>query len=403
MERKHQKDIENTASENSDAPRVIKSLRDEILLLKTKSKQNAAQNTDNLRIIKQSDEERGRLREQNIRLEALVASKNLADRESLKNLLDQEILTNAEAARVSSDIVKKCELSERNLFADNRHMRVKVIAMEKDYVLSRDKLKAMEEIISQKDKIIASLSIYKHHATHRKIKKEEPCKICIQRTEENVEAERKLRIISRIPQIDDYTLIITSETSLNCIIDTSNYSNAENFEFTSINLQYAEEESMSTVNSETIQYMQGVNSYCIPIAALGTGKMYYFRLKTIYKEFAGTSSVQKSQLVDKIPNPLTILDTTVESSVISIHLEPLADMGSPITSFSLIYSNDPSFENHQVILLEPKEIRDCTYKFSAEKIGVPYFFKIRASNIMGTSFPSNASKSTLIGIKVHLF
>jgi regulator of replication initiation timing len=73
----------------SEAPRIIKGLRQEVSHLKSKIKMYFAQIGEDTRTIRSLDEERHRMKLHAEKLELLVADKNLADRDTLNTQLTE--------------------------------------------------------------------------------------------------------------------------------------------------------------------------------------------------------------------------------------------------------------------------------------------------------------------------
>ena len=121
-----------------------------------------AQIGDDSRIIRQLHEDRLRLKEQVQKLDQLVSSKELLDRDSLT---DQLVASNSKVTELQKlvlEMEKKLEMVERNLSMDNKHLRGKLHSLEKEKEILLDQVKDMEETVKEKEKVIASLSIYRY-------------------------------------------------------------------------------------------------------------------------------------------------------------------------------------------------------------------------------------------------
>ena len=79
------------------------------------------------------------------KLESLVSQKNLADRDILSAQLVEANGKVSELQKQWAESERKLEIVDRNLNSDNRYLRGKIAAMEKEKELVLDQLKQLEE------------------------------------------------------------------------------------------------------------------------------------------------------------------------------------------------------------------------------------------------------------------
>jgi predicted RNase H-like nuclease (RuvC/YqgF family) len=97
---------------------------------------------------------------------------------------------------------KGLEMVDKTLTADNKHLRAKMHLTEKENLDLKDKLKHIEESIKEKDKMVASLSIYRYNALHKKPENPPPCKACLEREKAKLEELRIAAIRGRICELN---------------------------------------------------------------------------------------------------------------------------------------------------------------------------------------------------------
>lgn len=117
------------------------------------------------------------------------------DRDTLNTQLIQSTDKVSNLEKSITDLTKRAELTERNLLNDNRQLRAKLHSLEKESALIHDRCVKIEDVIKEKEKIIASLSIYRYNAIHRK--SEGSCKVCIKRIKDEMEHKRREEILCK--------------------------------------------------------------------------------------------------------------------------------------------------------------------------------------------------------------
>ncbi|KAI8849271.1 hypothetical protein BC829DRAFT_443093 [Chytridium lagenaria] len=197
--------------------KVIKGLREEVAGLKQKIKAYFSQLNVDSRQIRTLNDECRKLRDHGQRLESLVASKELLEREELtKQILDSSKKL-MEQEKVATEAIRRGEMIEKNVTTENRQLRGKIHNYEKENTFLKEKTETLEEQIKDKDKEIASLSIYRYNAIHRKV--ETTCKKCEQRSKEETEMRRRQSILEKLPQLSKAQLVLEGATSV-----TANFS-----------------------------------------------------------------------------------------------------------------------------------------------------------------------------------
>ncbi|TPX57499.1 hypothetical protein SpCBS45565_g08188 [Spizellomyces sp. 'palustris'] len=211
IERRQQKEIEQLEWQSEE--RVIRALRDELAGLRHKLKIYFTQLSANAREIRHISEDRRRLRDQNIRLEKLIADRNLGERQQLSREVDSLNRRLLEQERIAADAVKRAELIEKNLTIDNRHLRSRVYSLEKDNSEYGERNHHLEEAVKDKEKEISSLYIYRYNAVHRK-PESNVCKACQHREKEVQDHQQKALIATKLPKLRPPKVLPVSATSV---------------------------------------------------------------------------------------------------------------------------------------------------------------------------------------------
>ncbi|KAJ3113633.1 hypothetical protein HDU96_003127 [Phlyctochytrium bullatum] len=154
IERRQQKEIQMLDTQNQDAPKVIKGLRDEVAGLKQKIKGYFSQLNADARQIRALTEECRKLKDHGQRLESLVESKQLLEREELsrqilevsRKLMDQEKIAAA---------IRRGEMIEKNVTTENRQLRGKIHNYEKENAFLKEKTHSLEELLKVHFKSLA--------------------------------------------------------------------------------------------------------------------------------------------------------------------------------------------------------------------------------------------------------
>lgn len=192
--------MEAIEAATQDAPSLIKKLRDDLVVAKTKVKAYYSQIGDDSRIIRQLNEERLRKEDHLVRLECLVNDGGLQDRETLSGKLELALVKITNLQHIYFESEKKLEIVERNLSTDNKNLRGKIHSMEREKELIDDQTKSLNinikvsiGLTQDKEKIIASLSIYRYNATRKRV--DGSCRICSKREIDEKERRRIEKIL----------------------------------------------------------------------------------------------------------------------------------------------------------------------------------------------------------------
>ncbi|KAJ3126970.1 Lebercilin [Nowakowskiella sp. JEL0407] len=199
VERRQQKDIAQLTTQSEDAPRIIRGLREEIIGLKSKLREYFNTTTNDSRHIRHLNDEIQKLKDHNKKLDALVQEQDL----STRDILAKEIVFVREQLvakeKYANEISKHAELLEKNLTLENRQLRLKLHALENENCEFKEKIDHLDDTIHDKDKEIASLSIYRYNAVHRK--SENSCKLCQKREKDEQELIFRNNIIENFPKL----------------------------------------------------------------------------------------------------------------------------------------------------------------------------------------------------------
>ncbi|KAJ3054023.1 hypothetical protein HK097_002852 [Rhizophlyctis rosea] len=212
VERRQQRSLDELSSKDEDAPRIIKGLRDEVTNLKHKLKLYFTQLSTDARHIRHLGEEKRRMREQVVKLQKLVEEEGLKQKEQLEREREDMRRELEVALRREGEAIKRAQLLEKNLSTDNRHLRGRVHALEGENVGLKTQVDNLEGLMKDKDREIASLSIYRYNAVHRK--SEGACRSCAKREKEEGEARRRADIHDKLPELTTPKLELASSTSV---------------------------------------------------------------------------------------------------------------------------------------------------------------------------------------------
>jgi hypothetical protein len=100
----------------------------------------------------------------------------------------------------TQDLVRKNELMEKNFNSENKQLRGKIHSLEQEAILYKERALKLARDVKEKDKEVASLSIYRYNAIHRKGELAN-CKICTKRDKDEEEKKRREAITARLPVI----------------------------------------------------------------------------------------------------------------------------------------------------------------------------------------------------------
>ncbi|KAI8893171.1 hypothetical protein BC833DRAFT_313278 [Globomyces pollinis-pini] len=406
-ERKHQKDIEQLEVSTNDAPRIIKGLRDEIHIHKAKIRHYFSQIGEDSRMLRQFHDDRNRLKEQIKQLEQTIAENDIGSKEKLQSELSDTTKKLTLLQQVYKETEKSLELIDRNLSADNRQLRGKIHFLEREKTLIQDQTDSLKEIIREKDKEIASLSIYRYNAIHRKA--EVVCKVCLKREKDESELKRKREIREHLPPMEVNHVKVTSATSVELTLGYSTEIEPKAWKFNSMSVSYSSDPTMSSnvlkKKLDPSNYQKSLKRPII-IEGLQCGTQYYFNIVVGFDDVLGDPSRPISALVDCLPNELVILSASANSSPPSFDIifQPtIGNKGSDTLSYKVYHSPTSDFKEYFLALNSPKEevkslegstsLKVC---LSDPQIAVNYYFKVSAVNKMGEGPLSEMSSRSII-------
>jgi hypothetical protein len=292
---------------------------------------------------------------------------------------------------------KSLELVERNLSLDNRQLRAKIHSLEQEKVLINEQIAKSLELVREKDKVIASLSIYRYNAIHRK--QEQQCKICAKREREEKEQKRNQQIFSKLPPLEIEEIKVESAArallQLGC-------EEIERYEYSTISISYSDDPTMSN-GVQTIKVDKPESLKDILVDGLTSGLVYYFRVCSGHEKVYGQPSKLASILVDMLPEAPRISSARAKLSppAIQILFSPPVLLGSQIISYRLYRSFTSDFKefflafDEQVDKLQRRG-NFLVFTISDPQLTIPYYFKVSACNTMGEGPQSEVSIETIV-------
>ncbi|KAJ2997155.1 hypothetical protein HDV02_005834 [Globomyces sp. JEL0801] len=361
------------------------------------------------RMLRQFHDDRNRLKEQIKQLEQTIAENDIGSKEKLQSELSDTTKKLTLLQQVYKETEKSLELIDRNLSADNRQLRGKIHFLEREKTLIQDQTDSLKEIIREKDKEIASLSIYRYNAIHRKA--EVVCKVCLKREKDESELKRKreIREIEHLPPMEVNHVKVTSATSVELTLGYSTEIEPKAWKFNSMSVSYSSDPTMSSnvlkKKLDPSNYQKSLKRP-ITIEGLQCGTQYYFNIVVGFDDVLGDPSRPISALVDCLPNELVILSASANSSPPSFDIifQPtIGNKGSDTLSYKVYHSPTSDFKEYFLALNSPKEevkslegstsLKVC---LSDPQIAVNYYFKVSAVNKMGEGPLSEMSSRSII-------
>ncbi|KAJ3197004.1 hypothetical protein HK101_006663 [Irineochytrium annulatum] len=396
IERRQQKEIQMLDSQNQDAPKLIRGLRDEIAGLKQKIKSYFSQLNMDSRQIRALNDECRKLRDHGSRLETLVASQELLERKALsKQILDSSKKL-MEQERVAAEALRKGEMIEKNVNNENKQLRAKMHNFEKENTFLKEKTSKLEEVVR----------------------------------------------VNKLPKTSTYTVSLESSTSVTINLTVPFNDPPNDIEYSRHTLRYSEDagfmhevhdvvinadlagghtltSSGGVVNVDLVDLSKDGKTftvhYTLRVRGLSSGHIYYFQIFASNEEVDGPCSLSNSLLVDALPEPpLTpTIVTSVDPLVIDLIIKPSDGTGSPPTRFQVYHSNDPNMDECFLIgevdaenayveyAVEHKYNRSqqsYLFKYANPQLAVPHYFKVAAINAMGTSEFSRISDCAMLDV-----
>jgi hypothetical protein len=91
-------------------------------------------------------DERNRLKEQNAKLQSLVDSQNLDERDQLTKKIEDQNKKISDLQRLVQETEINFEMVERNLSIDNRNLRGKIHFLDQEKVLFQEQIVKLQEV-----------------------------------------------------------------------------------------------------------------------------------------------------------------------------------------------------------------------------------------------------------------
>jgi hypothetical protein len=342
-------------------------------------------------------DEKNRIKEHSQTLQQLVDAKNLDERDELAKQIEIQNKKITDLQKLYQESEKNLEMVERNLSSDNRQLRGKMHALEQEKVLIKEQISKLQDTVREKDKVIASLSIYRYNAIHRK--QEQQCKVCAKREKDELEQRRKSEIFAKLPPLEIRRLeLLASDTVIAFVGCEENGP----YEYSTVTISYSDDATMNErVQSHT--YGKGDVADGIKIEGLQSGLIYYFHVIPGHEKVTGSPSKLVSTLVDGLPDAPKISSARAKLSppAIQILFSPSTNSGSPVTSYRLYHSQTMDFKESFLTIDEkveniPQRGDFLVFIINEPQLAVPYYFKVSAVNLMGESVLSDISSETIV-------
>ena len=284
-----------------EAPATIKHLREDLVLAKSKMKAYSSQIGEDSRFIRSLNDEKAKQKEQIVHLTTLVNSKNLEEREVLYDKLDKSNQKVTELQKLYSEAEKRLEMIDKTLSTDNKYLRARIHTMEKELKELQNQAKEMNESLKEKDKVVASLSIYRYNALHKKHESPPPCKVCIEREQIELERSRIAAIKAKIPILEIECIKVTRGDSVSVHLKDT----LPNAELDSFTLNYSEDPSLEEkLQTKHVKVKNGheIEIPNVAVNSLKNGVTYYFRVVAANGDIEGKPSKMHEVVVGKSIN-----------------------------------------------------------------------------------------------------
>ncbi|KAJ3104383.1 Lebercilin [Physocladia obscura] len=449
IERRQQKEIEQLDIQSHDAPKIIRGLREEITGLKSKLRTYYTQINSEIRRTRTCNEECLKLRDTVSRLQHLTDSQSLLEREELTKRVSEANEKLAIKDALLSEMSRKNDLVEKLLTNENRALRGKIHNLTAENLFLKDKIQKSADtiqafpetailhfILKDRDKEIASLSIYRYNAVHKKVD-QIICKKCEQREKEESESKRRQLLfgdlvfllcycytghlwyygkLDKIPMLPPPNVSIINGNSVEATIMAPFSNPKTQVEYEKLTLKVTSDPIHSSVIKEyNIPIKKfAENSINLPdknnfihtlvINGLTSGKYYQFLLVASCEGIDGNLSIPVSVLVDQLPAipPKPYVAHSIIPPIIQLFIEPAPltkNNASIPSSFQIYHSNDPTMTELFLIGEIPFEAgKKMTFVYNNVRIGTTHYFKVAAVNSMGVGELSEISDVVIMDI-----
>lgn len=310
-ERKCMKDLEVLENETMEAPATIKHLREDLVMARSKIKAYFSQIGEDSRLIRILNDEKNKQKEQIAHLTGLVNSRNLEERQVLFEKLEKSNQKVTELQKLYSEAEKGMEMVDKTLTANNKHLRAKIHTMENEYQELKDHVKELDEALKEKDKLVASLSIYRYNAMHKKHEISQECKVCTERKRLKLEEIRIAAIKGKIPILEFQNIKATRGDSVSIHLQKLNPTS----ELDSYTLFYSDDPLIKErVQTKHIKVNSGHGLELSPVTVTGltNGISYYFKMLAANGDIEGKASGVQKVVVDCPPLQPTLVTTMIE-------------------------------------------------------------------------------------------
>ncbi|KAJ3072595.1 hypothetical protein HDU98_003318 [Podochytrium sp. JEL0797] len=406
IERRQQKEIEQLDVQNHDAPKIIKGLREEILGLKSKIKSYYAQLNSETRKVRSLNDECLKLRDNVTRLETLTACNELLDRETLTKKVAEASEKLTVQDKELSESHRKSDMVEKLLNNENRQLRGKIHNLAAENSFLKDKNRKYMDCIQDKEKEIASLSIYRYNAVHKKVDLV-VCKKCEQREKEESELRRKQSILDKIPTIPVPTVSVVDGCSVQVVIMAPLSNPDSHIEYTKLTLKVTTDPTHSTIIKEYSIPVKNVSDVTeeedksnflseLIIDGLASGVYYHFLLVASNEGIEGNVSSPVSLLVDELPEspPKPEIAHSILPPMIQLFLPAYSSQqkASPPLCYQIYHSNDSKMQESFLIGEVAVEVgQNLKFTYNNARIESMHYFKVVAVNTMGVGLFSEIS------------
>ncbi|KAI9332354.1 ciliary protein causing Leber congenital amaurosis disease-domain-containing protein [Obelidium mucronatum] len=398
IERRQQKEIEQLDVQSHDAPKIIRGLRDEISGLKNKIKSYYTQLNAEARRVRSLNDECLRLKDNVVRLEELTTSNELLDRETLTKKVAETSEKLAAQDNLLSEAHRKSEMVEKLLTNENRQLRGKIHNLTAENSFLKDKNQKSMDTIQEREKEIASLSIYRYNAVHKKTD-QTVCKKCEQREKEQSELKRKQTIQDKIPPVPSPIVSILNGCSVQVVV-AAPYSNPDShIEYDKLTLKVTTDPNLTdSIREFSIPVKMAAeavddedkNSFKAELSVndLESGQYYHFLLVASSEGIDGQASAPVSLLVDELPQspPKPAIAHSILPPIIQLFIEPFdnSQKASPPISYQIYHSNDPSMvESFLIGEVHVEHGKPLRYTYNNARVGITHYFRVAAVNTMG--------------------
>ncbi|KAJ3355961.1 hypothetical protein HDU83_002246 [Entophlyctis luteolus] len=397
IERRQQKEIEQFELKSHDAPKIIRGLRDEISGLKSKIKEYYNQMNCELRRSRQMNDECVKLRDSVSRLQHLTSSQSLLEREELTNKVTELERKLESTDSLLAEASRKSGMVEKLLNSENRMLRGKIHNLTAENSFLKDKIRKLTDTIQDRDKEIASLSIYRYNAVHRKVEAV-ACKKCEQREKHEAELRKKQAIFEKIPKLAPPNILVTDGSTVQAVI-TAPYPSRENqIQYQKLTLRVSTDPAYSTVvkeydipiktTSDSTEEEAESFTHNLTVSNLACGKYYHFSLLASCEGIDGNISGPVSVLVDQLPSApgKPYVAHSICPPSIEVFVEPASEdpNASPPTSYQIYHSNDPSMaESFLIGEISAETGKKLKFSYNDVRIGTTHCFKVASVNAMG--------------------